>query len=200
MSKTICVYCSSSDAIDRVYFEAAAELGRQLAVRGWSLVYGGGNVGLMGAVAEAVHAEGGRVVGVIPRTLADKGLAYAAADEMIITRDLRERKATMEARADAFIALPGGFGTLEELVEIVTLKQLSFHSKAMVLLNTAGFYDGLLEVFERMYALQFAKPVYRKLYHVADTAADALDHIAAYQPPVLDQKWYGQPDRAGLEA
>ncbi len=200
MSKTICVYCSSSDAIDRVYFEAAVELGREMAARGWSLVYGGGNIGLMGALAEAVHGAGGRVVGVIPRALAEKGLAYADAEEMIITRDLRERKATMEARADAFIALPGGFGTLEELVEIVTLKQLSFHSKAMVLLNTAGFYDELLRVFERMYSLQFAKPVYRKLYHVAATPADALHHIATYEPPALDQKWYGPPDRAGLEA
>jgi uncharacterized protein (TIGR00730 family) len=106
----------------------------------------------------------------------------------------------MEARADAFIALPGGFGTLEELVEIVTLKQLAFHAKAVVLLNTTGFYGPLLEVFERMYAQQFAKPVYRRLYHVADTPTDALEHIAAYEPPVLDEKWYGPPDRAGLEA
>jgi uncharacterized protein (TIGR00730 family) len=114
MSQTLCVYCSSSDAVAPIFFETAAEVGARLARQGYALAYGGGRIGLMGALARAVHQNGGRVIGVIPEFLHSKGLAYEAADELVITRDLRERKATMEARADGFVTLPGGFGTLEE--------------------------------------------------------------------------------------
>jgi hypothetical protein len=117
-------------------------------------------------------------------------LAYAAADELIITADLRERKATMEARAEAFVALPGGFGTLEEIIEMLTLKQLHFHTKPVVLVNTAEFFSPLVRFFEQFYALHFAKPESRALYYVASDATDALDHIDAYTPPMTPAKWF----------
>jgi uncharacterized protein (TIGR00730 family) len=122
MSQSICVFSSSSDAIDRSFFQVAAELGAAIARRGDVMVFGGFNVGLMGEAARAVHQQGGRVVGVIPAFIESRGLGYDAADELIVTRDMRERKAAMEVRADAFVALPGGFGTLEEMFEIITLK------------------------------------------------------------------------------
>jgi uncharacterized protein (TIGR00730 family) len=188
--RSICVFCSSSDGIEPAYFAFAEELGERLARDGIQLVYGGASVGLMGALARSVHRHGGRVVGVLPQALQTKEIAYPEADEFIVTRDLRERKAIQEARADAFIALPGGFGTLEETVEMLTLKQLGLHNKAIVLLNALGFWDPLLELFEHMYRLRFAKPEYRGLYEVADSVENALQAIANYVPPALGTKWY----------
>ena len=133
----------------------AEQLGGQMAGRGHALVYGGTNVGLMGSVARAMRQAGGKVVGVIPKFIADRGIAYEAADELIITNDMRQRKATMEARSDAFIAMPGGFGTLEEVLEIITLKQLQQHTKPVVFLNPGGFYDPLTSLFEHMYEKRF---------------------------------------------
>ncbi len=191
MSQTLCVYCSSSDAVAPLYFEAAEEVGAQLARLGYTLIYGGGRIGLMGALGRAVHQNGGRVVGVIPEFLSSKGLAYEDADELIITRDLRERKAVMEARADGFVTLPGGFGTLEEALEIITLKQLGLHTKPVVMLNTQGFYDSLLELMERIYQERFAKPEYRRLYHIASDVGEVFSYLAAYQPvPFAVNKWF----------
>jgi cytokinin riboside 5'-monophosphate phosphoribohydrolase len=196
MQKVICVYSSSSDAIAPAYFEAATELGRHLAIDDYTLVYGGGCLGLMGAVARAVHAHGGRVIGIIPGYLQAKGIAYASCDELLITADLRERKAMMDARSDAFIALPGGFGTLEETLEVLTLKQLQVHSKPIVLMNTCGFYDPLINLFEHIFDQQFAKPQCRELYYLALGAASAVDYIRNYQPPVLESKWFRKSDAA----
>jgi cytokinin riboside 5'-monophosphate phosphoribohydrolase len=190
MSMVICVYSSSSDAVAPEYFEAARELGALMGTRGHTLVYGGARTGLMGELARAVHACGGRVIGVIPENIRARGVAYETADELLVTTDLRSRKAMMEARSDAFVALPGGFGTLEELAEVLTLKQLQVHSKPVVMVNTLGFYDPLADLFEHFYAQHFAKPEYRQLYHLAPGAADALDHIEHYEPPVLASKWF----------
>ncbi|HEC23457.1 MAG TPA: TIGR00730 family Rossman fold protein [Chloroflexi bacterium] len=189
MGENICVYCSSSDAIAADFFEAAEELGALLARRKKVLVYGGGRLGLMGALARAVHQNGGRVVGVIPEALLPQ--VYEPADAMVVTRDMRERKAVMESRADAFIGLPGGFGTLEEVLETLTLKQLHFHEKPIVLINVRGFYDRLLDLFEYIYAEHFAKPEFRHLYHVAHNPAEALDYIETYRPVSLPRKWTG---------
>ncbi len=191
MPKTICVFCSSSSAVDEVYFDAARRLGKAMAEQSWGLVYGGSDVGLMGAVARAVHLHGGMVVGVIPQTIHARGIAYETADELLITKDLRERKAEMERRADAFIALPGGFGTLEEVIEVLTLKQLQTHAKPIVFLNTNGFYDPLMTLFEHYYQQQFAKPDTRNLYFVTPDVDSVVDYIATYQPPVIQSKWFG---------
>lgn len=178
--KTICVYSASSDAISQAYVDVAADLGRRIARHGYTLIYGGGARGLMGAVARAIHEEHGTVVGVIPEFMVDWGVAYENSDELIVTRDMRERKATMEDMADAFIALPGGFGTLEEMLEIITLKQLGRHKKPIVFLNDRGFYDCLRDTFEHMYAEHFAKVEYRSLYHFASDVDDAMRYIEAY--------------------
>jgi uncharacterized protein (TIGR00730 family) len=188
--KSIGVYCSSSDAVDGAYRAAAEALGESIGRAGYSLVYGGTNVGLMGALAMAARDAGARVVGVVPEFFRDKNIAWHDADELIFAADMRERKATMERRADAFIALPGGFGTLEEIAEILVLKQLHQHDKPVVFLNTGGYYDPLLAFFERLYAEHFTKPEYKKTYFVAPDAGAALEHIATYAPPRIGDKWF----------
>ena len=192
--RNICVYCSSSDAIAPIYLETARALGAQIAARGDTLVYGGADLGLMGALARAVRAGGGRVVGVIPKTLQARGIAYATADEVIITQDLRERKATMEARADAFITLPGGLGTLEELLEILTLRQLQAHTKPIILLNTANYYAPLLALFTHLHRERFAKP-FDTLYHVADDVDGIFNYLDTYQPVLAPSKWFAPGEK-----
>lgn len=173
----VCVYCASSNAIPARYFEAARALGRELAERGWALVYGGGSVGLMGALAMAAHAAGGRVIGVIPQALLDREVGYLAADELVVTATMRERKQAMDDRADAFLALPGGFGTLEELLEILTLRQLGYHHKPIVIVNQDGYFAPLLEQFERIYAEGFTHDDVRGLYTVVATVEEALETL-----------------------
>jgi uncharacterized protein (TIGR00730 family) len=190
MALNLCVFCSSSDVIEPAYFDAATELGATMAARRDVLIYGGTNVGLMGAIARAMHERGGRVVGVIPGFIAGRGLAYAPADEMIVTRDMRERKARMEERADAFIALPGGFGTLEEMLEIITLKQLQQHKRPVIFLNTGGFYDPLIALFDHMREHRFAKAYSNALYHFANSVPEAFTYLDSYEPPALEAKWF----------
>jgi uncharacterized protein (TIGR00730 family) len=144
----------------------------------------------MGALARAVHRNGGRVIGIIPGSIQDKGITYETADELVVTRDLRERKAVMEARSDAFVGLPGGFGTLEEILEILTLKQLGLHAKPIVLVNTLGFYDHLVRFFEHIYRERFARPDYRQLYHIAPEAAGVFSYLETYRPVQLQSKWF----------
>jgi hypothetical protein len=184
----ICVYCSSSDRIDDVYFDAAKALGREIAGRGDTLIYGGGDIGLMGALARTVKAAGGRVVGVVPEIFRPEPIIFDEADELIFTRDMRERKATMEQRADAFIVLPGGFGTLEELAEILTLRQLRVHTKPLVLLNVAAFWEPLVALFEHFYRGGFARR-WGELYYVADNVPDALDYLDDYRVTPAPTKW-----------
>lgn len=189
MEKVICVYSSSSCTIDKIYFEAASKLGCDIASRGDIMLYGGGLTGLMGATAESVHSNGGRVIGVIPEALNVKGIVNDYCDELIVTTGMRERKAIMDERSDAFIALPGGYGTLEEILEIITLKQLKYHNKPVVILNINGFYDRLLEQFAQIEDQRFAKPECRHLYLVTSDTAEGLDYIDTYQPHVFSDKW-----------
>ncbi len=180
----ICVYCASSIRIPQIYIDTARALGLGLAQRGWGLVYGGGSVGLMGVIAEAVQAAGGKVVGVIPQGLLDRELAYLSANDLIVTTTLRERKQIMEDRADAFIALSGGFGTFEELLEIITLRQLGYHNKPIFIVNTADYYNNLLAQFERCFAEGFAGPIYREMYQVVeniDQVLELLGHLNAQE-------------------
>lgn len=190
---SICVFCSSSDAVAPEYFVAAREFGAALAQCGLTLVYGGGQVGLMGAVARAVHQHHGKVIGVIPTYLRTRELAYEASDELLVTPDLRARKAAMEGRADAFVALPGGFGTLEEILEVLTLKQLGRHHKPIAFLNTNCFFDPLLAQFEKLFAEQFTKPGYRSYYYVAPTVKDLFQHLDAGESTPVVTKWFTVP-------
>jgi cytokinin riboside 5'-monophosphate phosphoribohydrolase len=190
MAKLLCVYCSSSDRLDPKYYTAAAELGHELVHQGWGLVYGGGKSGLMGAVARAVKAKGGHVVGVIPEFMKARELAYDEADELVTVVTLRERKLLMETRADAFVALPGGFGTLEEIMEILTLRQLDVVRKPCVFLNQDGFYDDLLRLFERMLRDKFFKPSNMDLFRVATTVPDVFKQIEAAHGAKAESKWF----------
>ena len=190
MPKLLCVYCSSSDRLDPKYNTAAADLGREMVVRGWGLVYGGGKTGLMGAVARAVKESGGRVVGVIPEFMKVRELAYDEADELVTVVTLRERKLLMETRADAFLTLPGGFGTLEESMEILTLRQLDVVKKPCVFFNQDGFYDDLIRLFERMLRDKFFKPSNMALFRVATTVPEIFTQIAAASGVQAESKWF----------
>ena len=190
------VFSSSSDAVDPAFFAVAAELGRTLARRGDTLVYGGTNVGLMGAVARAAIENNGDVIGVIPRYMCDRGIDFTDC-ELHLTRDLRERKARMEELGDAFLVLPGGFGTLEELLEILTLKQLHQHQKAIVILNARGFFDPLAELFEHVFRQRFAKETTRALYHFAPTVPDAFAYLDSYVPVEVPTKWFTPAPESG---
>jgi hypothetical protein len=190
MPKLLCVYCASSDRLHPKYYAAAAELGREMVMRGWGLVYGGGRTGIMGAVARAVKQNGGRVIGVIPEFMKLRELAYDEADELVTVITMRERKLLMETRADAFVALPGGWGTLEEILEILTLRQLDVVKKPCVLLNQDGFYDPLLQLFERMLAENFFKASNMDLFRVASTASEAFAQIEAAAGPTAESKWF----------
>ena len=174
---SICVYCSSSNAIADTYSPVATTLGRALPDRGHELVYGGATVGLMGLVAEATHEAGGTVMGVIPKSLeAREGIAYDA-DELIVTDTVRERKRIMYRRSDAFVVLPGGYGTVEELMEVLSLKELGDHDRPIVLVNVDGFFDTLLSFFDELWEGRFARTVVTDLVHVVPSAEAALDRI-----------------------
>jgi uncharacterized protein (TIGR00730 family) len=191
MLRSVCVFCSSSNALDPVFFESATALGHALAARDLALVYGGTNVGLMGRLADTVKAAGGKVVGIIPEAIAQKGLSHFGLDELHVTKDLRARKSMMESRADAFIALPGGFGTLEESLEILTLKQLHLTTKPLIFVNTRDYFAPLVAMFEHIYREKFSKPASRELYHVARDVPDAMAHLEGYRAPVnVEGKWY----------
>ncbi|HVS50817.1 MAG TPA: TIGR00730 family Rossman fold protein [Opitutaceae bacterium] len=190
MPKLLCVYCSSSDRLDPKYAAAAAELGHELVARGWGLVYGGGKTGLMGATARAVKQSGGHVVGVIPEFMKARELAFDEADELVTVITMRERKLLMETRADAFVALPGGWGTLEEMMEILTLRQLDVVKKPCVFLNQDGFYDLLLQLFDRMLRENFFKPSNMELFRVARTVPAIFTEIETAAAAKAESKWF----------
>jgi cytokinin riboside 5'-monophosphate phosphoribohydrolase len=186
------VYCSASDAVAPEFFAEARELGRLIGTNGHALVYGGCHVGLMGEVAKAVHEHNGTVYGVIPEAIHNRGLSYQRCEELLVTPDMASRKLAMEERAHAFVALAGGFGTLEEIVQVLNLKTLQYHNKPIVLINTLGFYDKLLHFFEHLFAEQFAKQQSKQMFYVAKDSTDALEHILNYEPPVFADKWFSK--------
>lgn len=190
MPRAICVFCSSSDAVASEYKDLARELGAAIGQRGDTLVYGGCNIGLMGLLARSVHEHGGRVIGIIPRKLMEIGLAYTKVDEQIITDDLRDRKALMDERADSFVALPGGLGTVEEVIEVINLKQLRYHRRPIVFLNSGGFYDRLFLFFEQTFDENFVRPGVRRLYHTVGGVEELLKYLDEYQPPEIEDKWF----------
>ncbi|HEY5228120.1 MAG TPA: TIGR00730 family Rossman fold protein [Opitutaceae bacterium] len=184
MAKLLCVYCSSSRKLQPGYYQAAEAVGLGMVAHGWGLVYGGGNVGMMGSVAQSVKSAGGHVVGVIPDFMVERELAYSEADELITVDSMRERKRVMEERASAFIALPGGIGTLEELTEIMTLRYINRLDKPVVIHNHEGYYDDLLRFFERMTRERFKSDAMRTLYKVANSVDEIwplLDGAGSFQ-------------------
>ena len=190
MAKSICVFCASSSAVDPRFAKLAYDTGAELARRGHTLVYGGAKVGMMAAVAAGVHQNGGKVIGVIPKSIQDRGIACLAAGELIVTSGMRERKTVMEQRSDGFLTLPGAFGTLEEFFEILVLRQLGYHEKPIVLLNADHFYDPLLEMFAGFYEQNFAKPALANSYSVRTGVGSALDYLETCQPDEAVSKWF----------
>jgi uncharacterized protein (TIGR00730 family) len=181
--RTVCVYCGSSQGRQAAYLHAARALATVLVERGIRLVYGGGRVGLMGAVADAVLQAGGHVTGVIPRALASKEVAHDGLSELIVTESMHARKTIMAERADGFIALPGGIGTLEELFEVWTWSQLGFHEKPCGVLNVEGYFDGLIAFIDHAVKEQFLRPSHRDILLVERDPGALLDRLSAYEPP-----------------
>ncbi|NIR52041.1 TIGR00730 family Rossman fold protein [candidate division KSB1 bacterium] len=185
----ITVYCSSSNHVDGVYLDAAYEMGELIAKNGYTLVFGGGRVGLMGAVSRGARKHNGQVVGIILRKFMDVGVADAKVREMLAVEDMRSRKQGLEEAGGAYIALPGGFGTFEEITEMISFKQLGFHTKPIVILNVNKYFDHLLNQFELGFQEKFIETRFREVYEVVDSPAEAMQFLETYQPPELDLKY-----------
>lgn len=192
-TNNICVYCGSSPGLNPAYARAAVILGKKLAERDIGLIYGGAAVGIMGVVADAVLENGGTAIGVIPRALAVKEVAHEGLTKLHVVESMHERKAMMADLADGFIALPGGWGTLEEIFEILTWAQLGFHRKPCGLLNVKGYYDHLIGFLENAFAQQFVNDLYRPILITAKEPAKMLDKFAVYKAPEV-RKWMGEDE------
>lgn len=189
--KRICVFCGSNPGLNPAYLETAEKVGLFLADKKIELVYGGGRVGLMGKIADTVMANNGSVIGIIPRSLAEKEVAHAGLSELHVVKSMHERKAMMEDLSDGFIALPGGFGTFEELCEIITWAQLGFHSKPCGFLNINGYYDSLIELFDTATKEEFIRPEHRKLVLIEETIDILYGLMVKYEPPIIE-KWISE--------
>ena len=188
MIKNVCVFASSCNFLEESYYEEAKKLGIELAQNGFDMVYGGSCLGLMWACAEQVKNNGCKLIGVMPKKLQELDVFSDYCDEFILTPCMRTRKAKMDELSDAFVALPGGFGTLEELSEMIVQKQLGYNSKAIVILNSNGFYDKMLEFFDVIISQKFANKKAEKLYFVAKTPAEVVDYLQNYSPEDLSVK------------
>ncbi|MBD1866029.1 TIGR00730 family Rossman fold protein [Cyanobacteria bacterium FACHB-471] len=186
--KRVCVFCGSNQGTNPAYGFAAEQLGKLLAQQNIGLVYGGGKVGLMGTVADAALAAGGEVIGVIPQALADREIAHTGLSKLHIVASMHERKALMSDYVDAFIALPGGMGTLEEFAEVLTWGQLGLHQKPCGLLNIEGYYNSLIAFFNQAVQAQFVRPEHRSAVIEAQTCEELLEKLNQYQP-IQIHKW-----------
>ncbi|SMC57061.1 LOG family protein [Moheibacter sediminis] len=186
--KSICVFCASSLGNDPIYSETAFELGKFLAENQIALIYGGAQVGLMGKVAAGTLSQNGKAIGIIPEFLKTKEIAHASLTELITVKTMHERKALMHDKSDAFIALPGGFGTMEELFEILTWAQLSLHQKPIGILNVNGFYDPLIQLVETMISSGLLKQEYKGMLLISDSIEDLISQMNLYEVPFVT-KW-----------
>jgi hypothetical protein len=193
----VTVYCSSSKRVASRYVDAARELGESIAREGWILVYGGNCIGCMGIMADAARAAGGKVVGITPQLMVDKGIGDEKCDELIVTEGMRERKKLMEERADAFVVLPGGIGTLEEVFEILVGKSLGYHHKPIVLVNVGNFFGPLLSMLEHGIGEGFIRERVKDLLSVAADVREAIDLLkrqsSSASPPPPEQRMEGVP-------
>jgi|HigsolmetaAR202D_1030399.scaffolds.fasta_scaffold05754_3 TIGR00730 family protein len=183
--RSLCVYCGSSDLGAKEHRVAAAKLGRILAAKGIELVFGGGRVGLMGVIADAALSAGGRVTGIIPDHLIQAEVGHGAVSELIVVESMHTRKEAMFRRSDAFAVLPGGPGTLDEMFEVLTWRQLRLHDKPVVVCNLGGYWDPLLKLIESIIDAQYARPEFRDFFTVVGTVEDILPAIAGARPPMV---------------
>lgn len=182
MTKRVCVFCSSSDTLDKSYYDDATLLGELMAKSGLDLVYGGSSVGTMYSVAKSAKKYGSKVYGVMPEKLFGFGVHSDKCDEFFLTPDMRSRKAKLDELSDAIIAMAGGFGTLEEVSEMIVQRQLGYNNKPIVFLNTNGFYNNLLRFFDDIIEHSFAKNTAKDIYFVANTPQEAVDYLVNYKP------------------
>ncbi|CAM3349923.1 MULTISPECIES: TIGR00730 family Rossman fold protein [Saccharibacillus] len=187
MPNSIAVFCGSREGASPAYMDSAQALGREMAARGITLVYGGSRMGLMGAVADAVLAGGGRAIGVLPDFMQGREIAHTGLTELIMVKSMHERKAKMAELAEGFVTLPGGSGTMEEYFEIFTWAQLGLHTKPTGVLNSAGYYDPLIALFDRMTGEGFVMPHHRAMMLTAEDPAELLDRMEAYHAPGVPQ-------------
>ncbi|HMC88250.1 MAG TPA: TIGR00730 family Rossman fold protein [Gemmataceae bacterium] len=192
--RRLCVFCGSSPGQRPIHAESARSLGMIMAARGLALVYGGGHVGLMGVLADAVLEAGGEVIGVIPQSMVDKELAHTGISKLHIVGTMHERKALMADLADGFAALPGAFGTADELFEILTWAQLGLHAKPVGILNVDGFFQALLAWLDHAVAEGFLKPRHRQLLQEAGDAEKLVDLLISYRPEPVEGKWLERRD------
>jgi len=186
--RRVCVYAGSNPGSDPAYAEAAAAFAAAMAERGIGLVFGGGKVGLMGVLADTMLAHGGEAIGVMPRALIDREIGHGGLTELKVVDSMHERKAQMAELSDAFVAVPGGIGTLEELIEAYTWSQLGIHDKACGVLNVNGYYDHLAALLDHAVAEGFLRSQHRAVLSVASEPAELLDRLAAFEPPTVG-KW-----------
>lgn len=186
MIKKVCIFASSSNFLDDIYYKEAAKLGQFLGTSGYDMVYGGSNLGLMWACAQAAKDNGAKLIGVMPEKLQSMGVFTEGCDEFYVTAGMRERKAKLDSISDAVIALPGGFGTLEEVSEMIVQKQLGYNKKPVIILNTNGFYDKLVEFFEVVIEQKFANKNMRSIYFIAQTPEEAIEYLNTYKPLELN--------------
>ena len=185
---SVCVFCGSNGGADPAYLAAAEAVGAGLAQRGIRIVYGGGRVGLMGALADSARAAGGEVVGVMPQALVDREIGHTGIDDLRVVDTMHERKALMVELSDAFVALPGGIGTLEELFEVYTWAQLGIHAKPLALLDVAGYYEPLAAFLDHAVAQRFLRAETRGMLAVADSIEGVLETFERWRPPAM-HKW-----------
>lgn len=183
MIKNICVFASSSNYLEETYYQDAKDLGILIGKNGYNIVYGGSTLGLMWACAEQVQLNNGKVFGVMPQRLVDMGCRTDNCDEFYLAIGMRDRKQKMDEISDAVVALAGGFGTLEELAEMIVQKQLGYNKKPIIILNTNGFYDKLIEFFDVIIEEKFANKISKELFFIAKTPQEAIDYIKNYKEP-----------------
>lgn len=186
-NKKICIFASSSNSIDEIYTKEAEKTAELLAKKGYNLIFGGGSIGLMGVSATVFKKYNREVISVIPKALNLEDVVFKKSDKIIETDTLNQRKAIMEELADAFVVLPGGFGTVEELMEVITLKQLRYHTKPIAILNTKKFYNNLLKQLETIYKKNFTHKIYKKIYFVAQKPDEIIDYLDNYKPETFNK-------------
>lgn len=193
--KRLCVFCGSDTGNQDAYAQAARRFGQLIVQQGMELVFGGGHIGLMGVIADAVLQAGGTAIGVIPQSLLDKELAHTGLSELRVVKTMHERKALMADLSDGYVALPGGFGTCDELFEILTWAQLHLHVKPVGLLNVSGYFDHLLAWLDQTVALGFVRPIHRQLLLASNDPEELLQKLTSYQAPSEEPKWLKQSER-----
>ncbi|OFX21440.1 MAG: Rossman fold protein, TIGR00730 family [Bacteroidetes bacterium GWA2_31_9] len=185
----ICIFCSSSNSLNQHFYDEANNLAVLLAKNDCDLVYGGGKIGIMGELSRKFKSLNRKVIGIIPEKLNLSGVVSEIDDEIMVTPDMHTRKAKMFECSDAFIALPGGFGTFEELLEVITLKQLNYHQKPIIIINQSGFYDFIIKQFDVLFEEKFAKVTYKNLYYIASNNDEAINYLFNYKYDIHETKF-----------